>query len=183
MVQPLQPLRPLSNTHVIRLKKAMMDESVGKYGVLLCNIPGVKASTVSKDDLIKGGRYSMEVLGGNHRREALQQLCHSAETKDTERFHTWPVKVYAGLNDLQKSKLATEHNMEDKRENKLDMSFEDHVRLIRRELFRAFQVEEEAQTPVLDDHNSSEMQEFRQGLLQIYTKKVRFFCLFNFGNG
>lgn len=96
--------RPPDDSHIEELKESFRKNSVGVIAPLIAHIPNTLPNDVIKDG-ISTGQYFLEVIGGNHTRIALQDIC--AEMG----IHKCTVKIYGNLSDSQALFLAHEHNL------------------------------------------------------------------------
>lgn len=116
--------RPLDLSHVEDMKMAIKNNPTKCTILIGC----VNNATVAQ---ITSGAVGVEVIGGNHTREAVQQLrrdaCTPAELKKAIEF--WPCKVYTGLSIKEKLHLGVAHN--DLHTNSKNMQFPDHCFLFR----------------------------------------------------
>ena len=93
--RPEFTLRRLDESHVEALKMELVSRPTSCGKPLLVTAKGLKnAADLDIKDL---DSYELEVIGGNHRREAIKQIITSAkgsETKDLYKFVY--VQIYAG---------------------------------------------------------------------------------------
>ncbi len=132
-------IRSINNAHVANLKKMFKTrELLGtKPFIVNINMEG-KPEDISLELLEKGDVYRMEVIGGNHRTEALQQLLRDAETPGwlKNSLKTHPMRVYLGLTHEQKVTLGFWDNLVD--ECRTKMHFDEVACLFRNELCNVF---------------------------------------------
>jgi hypothetical protein len=156
-------LRPVNRAHIIQLKTKLCQWPGLKTNAIILNIPSTNKDEVDMEKLLAGGTYKLETVGGNHRRVALQELTSQTETSQIEEFWTWPVRVYAGLTDGEVQALGFTDNAKDS--TQLPMTFDDMVRLFRKELAKFHDL---AITPVPD----ASVTQWKQHLMRIMGVKV-----------
>ncbi len=96
---------------------------------------------IDKELLKKGGVYQLEVIGGNHRMEAIQQLLRDYDTPEEvlKSIQRYPMRVYLGLSHAQKVTLAFWDNLVE--EHKTKMNFDEVAILFREEMCNVFGLE------------------------------------------
>ena len=89
---------------------------------LCVHIPNDLPKHINITDVLDG-KYSMELIGGNHTRQSLTEIQHSVNV---------PVVIYAGLTNDQALYLSYEHNRI--HHNNRVMTFAEDVLLFRRKI-------------------------------------------------
>ncbi len=174
LVAPDDPVRPLLMRHVASLKEQFENTQLLPSNPIIVNISLPGKDNINKDLLEKGGVYMLEVLAGNHRREALQQLLSAAETPLwlKEKLKRWPMQVYLNLTKYQKIKVAYRDNMTE--EYREGMTYQHIAVLFRKELLYAFGLGPDDPTPEVtnrkDEFNSAA--KWRQGIADLLSCHV-----------
>lgn len=117
---------------------------------LICHLPNIRKENVDERKIgCLEGLDEIEVLGGNHRRAALQEL-HS-QNPDELHYSCWPAVIYCSLSNEQALKLAIDSNIAE--EVALPMGFEATCLFFREQLrsaiARANQMNEDGTVPSL----------------------------------
>ena len=121
---PLQTraVRDLNEAHVQELKDSFQVKKKSIFSTLAVHIPNVFPMYVTKNAILEG-KHTLEVLGGNHTRQALMEIDETIKV---------PVTIYAGLSNDQALVIGYEHNK--KNEKSRLMTFTETVVLFRRKL-------------------------------------------------
>ena len=116
------------------------------YKILVGHIKDQRKETVALDKLKQPNAINIKTLGGNHTRQALQELANENPTHK-ETYEYIMCTVYAGLSDKDALRLGYEHNKCN--EVGKPTSTEDFLRLFRRELLRAIGYDEDPPIQIL----------------------------------
>ncbi|XP_053393658.1 uncharacterized protein LOC123543365 [Mercenaria mercenaria] len=115
-------VRPVLTSHVKELEEAFLKNRVqSQYKILVGLLVDGSIEMASKP-----GGCTVEVLGGNHTRIALQTL----RKRGLWKLDELRVEVHANIDDQECLSLGIQHNVVDKQA--LEMCFMDEVRLIRK---------------------------------------------------
>lgn len=119
--------RPLDPSHVVKLKEAIRIDPILTHSIMLGHTEDTDVTR------IKNGTAKVEIIGGNHTRQAIQELLadDSLPASLKQKLAKWPCKVYNGLHPRQKLYLAIQHNTAN--ENIKLMLYEDVCFLMRQE--------------------------------------------------
>ena len=116
-------VRNLNRSHVQELKESFeKHQAKNVFNTLAVHIPNMFPMHVTKQDVLEG-KYMLEVLGGNHTRQALTEVQKNVKV---------PSVIYTGLTNDQALAIGYEHNK--KNEKSRLMTFTENVLLFRRKL-------------------------------------------------
>ncbi|XP_046584248.1 uncharacterized protein LOC124291320 [Haliotis rubra] len=119
-------IRAIDRAHVENIKREMREKQVTKFTLIVANVSTPDMPPIK--DLQKARSCRLEVLGGNHTRQAAMELW--VETED-KRYALWPCQLYHQLTEEESKALAYLHNRN--HEVAKQMTFLDYVRLFRTE--------------------------------------------------
>ena len=124
-------------------------------------------SEVTDQHQLQQGNLHLETLAGNHRRLALEKL---AMMDPMYRDMPVPVVVYIGLSPQESRAIAFHDNLSG--EAKLAMSLPDMAKLMRLELFAAFDLEERGNVPNFMELLTHKGDTWRVTIARLFQKRV-----------
>lgn len=131
---PERLYRAIDNRHVEEIKTALSKKEAC-FTVLLGNVIGISRKKIKERKLRKPGRYTIETVGGNHTRKAIQELIE----EDEARFNhlcTVRCRLYFNLPHVEALRLGHDHNMTN--DLSKPTSVDDFIRMFRKELHKLF---------------------------------------------
>ncbi|CAH1802257.1 unnamed protein product [Owenia fusiformis] len=134
---PENKVRSVNDEQVEAITDSIIKRPDASFSIMLGHIDSNQP--VSERD-VRNGKYSIEILGGNHTLAAIKGLFASDGFNDTSKYSTCQVKVYWGLARPQILQLAIDHNAV--MSVHLRPKYVDIVKLFRRELTRVLNTED-----------------------------------------
>ena len=126
--------RDIDIKHVNDIKEALKRNETC-FSVLVGNVPNIDRQKISLKKLKKPNTYTIETIGGNHTRKAIQELLDEDEIK-YKHLEIVRCRMYVNLSSVDALRIGHEHNILN--DVGKSTSAEDLVKLFRRELERIY---------------------------------------------